>query len=263
MPVIVATAISFVVSLLLKALTHKLIVALVNGYSLRHSVLGSTPDRSYWHLTTLKTVLFTLPISLLGQFLVICFFTFALVVTAWKALGITVPLFPVSGTSLRPLLWFSAKVFIAYHLLGFLVVIPMRFILLHSLQTYALLIGICEQILLTLVVAAMAIRFLARSLERHTTSAAIKSARWIGIITVTVLIALSFLVPRIEHPLFAFWPHITQPAVQAILLAGGGLATLPYAVLFVSLAFLLSDWPSVESSAFDLEPDPEPSLSAS
>lgn len=254
-PVIFATALSYGVTLLLQWLTHQLEIALIP----RHFISSGAPVYDASRLRELKAILLVTPITWSGEFLVICIFAYALVFTAQEVLSFQATPAAPRQNLIPTLLWFSAKLLIAYHLLAILMAIPIRFIPLHSLHSYVLPIGICGQIILTLIVAAMAIRFLARALQRHATSAAVISARWLGILTVAVSVAISLLVPRIQHPLFAFWPHMTQPAVQTILLGGDVISCLPYAPFFVALVFLLDDEPPIIASSPASEPDPEPS----
>jgi hypothetical protein len=257
MPVIVATAVCYGIKLLREILMHQLLLALTT----RHSALDGSPVVDLSLLRSPKIYVYTLPFWWFCEFLVIAIFAIALVMTARQVLKITSAKLPTDRKFLPGTLWFSAKVLIAYHLLTFLFDAPLAFIPRHLRFEAGWVLGICGQLILALIVATMAIRFLARMLHRNATPSSITLARWLGILTVAVSIALSFLVPRLEHPLFAFWPHMTQPAVQAILLAGEILSALPYAVLFVLLALLLRDAPSDKHPAFDPEPDPEPSPS--
>lgn len=257
-PVIVATAVSFGVSLLLKLLTHKLTLALIT----RHSVFGSGTDYDYSRLRSPKVMALFGAIHWVGIFLVICFFTFALVATTQKVIKITAT--PVAARQNLPLpvLWFSTKVLAVYAFAYLILNASLRSIPLRFLHIAILPLAISTQILIALVAAVMAIRFLARLLHRHADASAIRSASGLAILTAFVWESVSFLLPRMEHPLFAFWQQMTQPAMQTILLAGNLLAALPYAVFFVSVALLLDEEAPSESSAPALEPTPDAAPSA-
>lgn len=255
-PVILATALSYGVTLLRSRLIHWLLLTMMT----RRSVLDGSRVFDDSLLGSRREYVYALPLWLVGEFLIIVIFAYALLITARKVLAITAEA-PDRQSVFGAILWFSAKVMFAYHLFTLLITVPMHFIPLRFLHTSGYILGIVSQLLLTLVAAAMSIRFLARVLHRHATPSAIRSARGLAILCVTLSIAIAFLVPRIQHPLFAFWPHMTQPAVQTVFLAGEVLSTLPCAPLFVALALLLTEESVVESSSLAPEPASEPSPS--
>lgn len=240
-PVIVATVISYGVTLLLHLLTHRMVLALIT----RHSVLGGAQFYDFSHSAIAKAVLIVAPIVWGGKFLVIGIFSAALVITARRVLAKTSSSLAETQPDARhntflSFLWFSAKVLAVYAVVNFLSLGLLRYASPAFFRTFAgYLLGFVTDLLLGLWIAPMVLRFLAHVLERSVPKRAAWYACGFAAVTIAIRMAFSLLAYRVEHLLFTAWPLMAQAAVQTVFLAGAVFAALPFVPFFVCLTLLL------------------------
>lgn len=241
-PVIIAAILAYGLEFLLPLLTHRLFFAFIT----RHSALDGAAIHDYSRAATLKAEIFiAAPLYFFSKFLVIGIFSVALAITSQKAFAINASL-PlnrlnhINFRTFRPLLWLSAKIWIADTILNLLSAELLRYAFSASLRTpVAYIFDIAVDVFLGLLIAPMALHFLACMLELQVPGTAVAFSRKLAVATVMVLFILVILVSRAEHLLFAVWPHMTQVAVKVVLIAGHSIAMLPFALFIVCMTLLL------------------------